>query len=83
MQTQATATSWQSAASAPKDSVIIGCFKNFPLAMAATWNEPENQWVMADVKAEFINGKMHDTFFQTEYATSNELLRWMLMPEVA
>lgn len=74
---------WQPAETAPKGDVIIGWFEGYPMAVAATWNEPEQQWVLCNVQVNLYQGKWNDTFFSTEYATTNELKGWMLMPQVA
>lgn len=72
---------WQSPETAPKEDVFIACFDDCPLPVCCTWNEPEQQWVYSLVQVNLYQGKWNDTFFQTEYETSDALIAWMPLPE--
>lgn len=76
-------TGWQPAETAPKGDVIIAIFADHPVPVAATWNEPEQQWIYSDVKVDRYQGKWNDTYFKTEYETADALKAWMPLPKVA
>ena len=76
-------TGWQPAETAPKGDVIIACFDNYPIPVAATWNEPEQQWITSNVQANLYQGKWNDTFFETDYECADALKAWMPLPKVA
>ena len=82
-QLQSTLTGWQLAETAPKDDVILACFTACPIPVTASWNKAEQQWVFAVSDVQTYQGRMIDTFFQTEYETAEALYAWMPLPEVA
>jgi len=74
---------WQPAQSAPKGDVIIGCFDNYPLPVCCAWNEPEQQWTIANMQVNLFRGKWNDTYFESEYECSDALKAWMPLPKAA
>ena len=75
-----TLNQWQPPKTAPKGDVIIALFDCTPIPVMATWNEPEQQWGCSSVQVNLYQGKWNDTYFQSEYETSNALKAWMPLP---
>ncbi|PKF60647.1 hypothetical protein CW745_14040 [Psychromonas sp. psych-6C06] len=80
--TERNLTEWQPAETAPKGDVIIAHFSGHPVPVAATWNDPEQQWIFSNVQVSCYEGKWNDTFFDTEYECADALKAWMPLPTI-
>lgn len=74
---------WQPAITAPKGDVILAEFDNYPLPVATTWNQAQEQWVVANVQCDMYEGRWNDTYFENQYECAGDLKAWMPLPTKA
>ncbi|MCK5682268.1 hypothetical protein KAI46_15820 [bacterium] len=78
-------TKWKTPTTAPKDTVILGWFKNYPFAVACGWDEHDANWAYANlqiVPSEYMDSGKANTYFENDYQEAHELLGWLPLPDI-
>lgn len=79
---QAAQQEWQPIETAPKDGTLfLGNF-GYPWAILAAWNEPSEEYCVAELQIGLYHGKWNDTYFETDHLPEKDLLGWLPMPEI-
>jgi len=65
----------------PKNKTFLADI-GYPYYVLAHWNEAMDYYVFAELQVDLFEGKLNDTYFQTESFKEDELIGWVDKPQL-